>query len=295
MKFHIWQYCPGSHSARALEDVLSIRGHQVFRSVFGPQANLNRYSSNGIRQGYLHINWGCVYGGGLLSSGRKNDMRSRRNFILNNELKFVSNKLHFFQTIPNGSTDYVPAVFGKEQAQVHLNNGATIVARTKLAAHSGDGIVLVKPSVGETPQGTLPNCQLYTIYRKKAEEYRIHFNRYSGLDFIVQQKRKVINHENVNWQIRNHHNGWIYSRENINLPNAVRACATRVSQWWLSNSSLDFGAMDIIYNNQYDQAYCLEINSAPGMEGQTIMDYATRFEQAYTAIYEQGMLPGAYQ
>jgi D-alanine-D-alanine ligase-like ATP-grasp enzyme len=40
---------------------------------------------------------------------------------------------------------------------------------------------------------------------------------------------------------------------------------------------LDFGAIDIIYNESRDQAYVLEVNTAPGLTGQTIQSYADAF------------------
>ena len=43
-------------------------------------------------------------------------------------------------------------------------------------------------------------------------------------------------------------------------------------------SELDFGAVDIIFNERENKAYVLEINSAPGLEGSTIQDYATMLQ-----------------
>jgi len=36
---------------------------------------------------------------------------------------------------------------------------------------------------------------------------------------------------------------------------------------------LDFGAVDIIYNEHEDKYYVLEVNSAPGLEGTTLEKY----------------------
>jgi D-alanine-D-alanine ligase-like ATP-grasp enzyme len=36
---------------------------------------------------------------------------------------------------------------------------------------------------------------------------------------------------------------------------------------------LDFGAADVIYNAQQDRAYSLEVNSAPGIMGTTLVNY----------------------
>jgi D-alanine-D-alanine ligase-like ATP-grasp enzyme len=42
-------------------------------------------------------------------------------------------------------------------------------------------------------------------------------------------------------------------------------------------TGLDFGAVDVIWNAQKEKPYVLEINTAPGLEGQTIADYAAFF------------------
>ena len=36
---------------------------------------------------------------------------------------------------------------------------------------------------------------------------------------------------------------------------------------------LDFGAVDIIWNESEDQYYVLEVNTAPGVEGTTLQKY----------------------
>jgi D-alanine-D-alanine ligase-like ATP-grasp enzyme len=42
---------------------------------------------------------------------------------------------------------------------------------------------------------------------------------------------------------------------------------------------LDFGAADVLFNARRNQAYVLEVNTAPGLEGQTVNDYAEAFKE----------------
>ena len=42
---------------------------------------------------------------------------------------------------------------------------------------------------------------------------------------------------------------------------------------------VDFGAVDVVWNQQNGQAYVLEINTAPGLAGQTITSYANAFRR----------------
>ena len=44
---------------------------------------------------------------------------------------------------------------------------------------------------------------------------------------------------------------------------------------------LDFGAVDIIYNEKENQYYVLEVNTAPGLEGTTLIKYAERFSKLW--------------
>lgn len=174
----------------------------------------------------------------------------------------ASNKLHFFQAaskitglnIPEWTTD--PSVAAKWDK--------TYLARTKLSSHSGEGIIVVEPGQQQ------PTAPLYVLYKKKTHEYRAHVFNGQVID-IVQKKRRA-DFENINSQIRNVQNGWVFCREDIKINNkndlitqALLAC---------NAARLDFGAVDIIYNAKEKKYYVLEVNTAPGLEGQTVTNYA---------------------
>lgn len=134
-----------------------------------------------------------------------------------------------------------------------------VFARTKLHGYGGKGIVIF------TGKEIAP---LYVKYVKKLHEFRIHV----GLDSIIdiQQKKKKLNQE-VNYQIRNIANGWIYARNDIDLPQQeyVEDIAIKA----IKALNLDFGAVDIIYNKQQNKYYILEVNTAPGLQGTTLKKY----------------------
>ena len=50
----------------------------------------------------------------------------------------------------------------------------------------------------------------------------------------------------------------------------------------LKELGLDFGAVDVIWNEHESKAYVLEINTAPGLEGSTVEDYKEFFNRAVT-------------
>ena len=150
-------------------------------------------------------------------------------------------------------------------------DGLTVV-RHKLQGHSGEGIELVER------KENLPDASLYVEYIKKEQEFRIHVGKCSSGNQIIAEQRKArrydVPDEQVNWQVRNHKNGFVFVRGTCSPPSGVRNAARQA----LEASGLSFGAVDVIYNEKERKAYVLEINTAPGLEGQTIEDYANFFK-----------------
>lgn len=143
------------------------------------------------------------------------------------------------------------------------------LARTLLRSHSGKGIVIVE--AGQEP----PHAKLYVQYKKKKHEFRVHVFNKKVID--VTQKKKKVGHEDTNHQIRNHQNGWVYCRENIQKPDGIEELALNAC----AAIGLNHGAVDIIYNQLENKCYVLEINTAPGVEGTTCLKYA---EEIVTGI-----------
>lgn len=185
----------------------------------------------------------------------------------------ASNKLGTFRALENKDDIRIP-VFTADHgvAMGWLRDGISVVVRHQLSGHSGAGIELVNP-----PQDTLPAAPLYVQYIKKQSEFRVHVAFGEVID--VQQKRKRRDLEEgfvANFQVRNHHTGWVYCREDIHEPTGLREMATAA----VLACGLDFGAVDIIHNAKRGENYVLEINTAPGLEGTTVTKYAEAFVKA---------------
>ena len=182
----------------------------------------------------------------------------------------ASDKLETFQiletaelNIPKWSTDM-------ETAKKWIEKGHTVFCRTLTRANSGRGIV-----IAET-EDQLVNAPLYTRYIKKAKEFRVHVFKNEVLD--VQEKRLAHGVEDKQFLIRNHANGFVFCRDNINKPDGLEELAIKA----VKALELDFGAVDIIYNAHYGKCYILEVNTAPGIEGTTLDNYSNRFiKEAY--------------
>jgi len=137
----------------------------------------------------------------------------------------------------------------------------TTVARATLTGHSGQGITIHE-------QGQpLPTVPLYTKYIKKTFECRIHVFNGSVID--AQIKRRKQGAENADNLVRNIHTGWVYCREDYTPEEPAKTLSIAA----VNSLQLDFGAVDLIYNQHYNQYYILEVNTAPGLEGTTLTNY----------------------
>lgn len=191
-------------------------------------------------------------------------------------VRIASNKLDFFRKVSEHNNDILPPwTVDQAEAIRWCAEGKVVVARTILNGHSGSGIVIMDR---DHPDGFV-RAPLYTEYVKKTEEYRIHV---VGNEIIDQQrkvlsKQKADSGDDINWKIRNLANGFIYQRENIRPPDEVRTAAIEA----IRHSGLDFGAVDIVYNDKRKgvKAFVLEVNTAPGLTGTTVQNYARALAQ----------------
>lgn len=258
MTTYIYPYNSGSRSVRALKQALDIRKIRRENS---------RYRNRATN---VVINWGC---------GNIDNQEVMSGRIINNPsvVNDMTHKLRFFQKmqgedlsdfIPPFTTDINVARQWQEEEQ-------HVVARTVLQGHSGEGIVLAGPN------DELVQAPLYTKYIKKREEYRVHVCRKpdgEAVAFDIQRKarRTDVDDNDVNWKIRNNANGFIYARNERHTPHqSVVATALRIFE----ATGLDFGAIDIIYNNHQQRSYALEVNTAPGLEGTTLEQYTLMLQE----------------
>lgn len=258
-RFRIIPYRAGSRSARALAGALDGLQLRLNGSRFQP------------RRDDVIINWGNT-NPPPLPRGALNQ-RAYRYLNEPDDIVRASNKLRFFQLLTEeGCRDIIPE-WWTDRAAIP-DTAFPVVCRTVLAGHSGQGIVIANN------RAELVAAPLYTKYIKKQSEFRIHFGRIDNGNpqtIAVQQKRRSrdVPDDAVNWQVRNHQNGFIYARENVTCTQPVVDAAARAFQ----ATGLDFGAVDVIYNERENRAYVLEINTAPGLEGQTLTDYVNFFNQ----------------
>lgn len=218
------------------------------------------------------INWG------------RSERRFNGHYINEPEkVRIASNKLLCVEVFSEARVPCPESTTSRDVADGWLSDGKTVIARTLLRASGGRGIYLCDP---ETDQ-TLRKAPLYTQYVKKTDEYRVHV--WQGEVIDVQQKRRntAIPDGMVNWQIRNHDNGFIYARDGVNTPSGLHTAACDA----VNALGLDFGAVDLGYNRKHDRCTVYEVNTAPGLEGATLDSYwkalLKTFPQLLTGIYKR--------
>jgi glutathione synthase/RimK-type ligase-like ATP-grasp enzyme len=145
-------------------------------------------------------------------------------------------------------------------AQGWSDNGGTVIVRHLVGASEGRGIEIV------LPRGRVPRAPLYTKYVKKKYEYRVHVMRGEVIDYVEKKLRRG----GTNALVRNTANGYIFAREGVELPADVRVQSIAA----VRALGLDFGAVDVVFNERRGEAYVLEVNTAPGNTGTTTQRYA---------------------
>jgi len=114
---------------------------------------------------------------------------------------------------------------------------------------------------------------LYVLYVKKKDEYRVHV--FNGKSIDVQRKARRLDCEEPNWRVRNYDNGFIYARDGLVAPSSVTEVAVKA----MGKTKLNFGAVDVLFNDKKDRAVVLEVNTAPGLVGTTLTNYIGAFRE----------------
>lgn len=266
--FYLYPHAAKSKGAHALS--LALNGTKLVGK------NTTKYRETPeINDGkpYVLINWGCgSLGNGLI----------RQNTVVLNSVKAVNlcrNKLNFFNCQTKALHPARVPVYTEDLATAMewVEEGIAVMGR-QATGSCGQDIVFFEDDVAK-----FNSSEFWVQYKKKKEEYRIHF--FQGNMIAVQKKAmretdtngEKIDPSTVDFRIRNHRNGFIFKRQDVSVPGDVVDQARLAIQ----NTGLDFGAVDVIWNQYEGKAYVLEINTAPGLEGTTISDYSSAILAAY--------------
>jgi glutathione synthase/RimK-type ligase-like ATP-grasp enzyme len=206
----------------------------------------------------LVINWGCS---------------KEPNFVYNavnslNSFESVAIATNKLETFKRFKSNFIPHPEWITDYNTAKNWKGLIVSRSILNGFGGNGITL-------SESDALSNNQLlYVKYVKKRHEYRVHVFNGFVIDVTWKRKKKGVGHDS---KIRNYKNGWVYCRDNLTEPVDLRLTALRA----ISSLGLNFGAVDIIWNEKQNKCYALEVNTAPGLVGTTLNSYVKAIKDGY--------------
>ena len=233
-----------------------------------------RVRSNGTYRyfnGHLIVNWGNSRLPIWATTAAMTNMLNKPQFV-----SIASDKIATFRQLQT----VMPSVLPEWTTDINVAKGwlinpiygkliNAVVCRELTRANSGRGIVLAT-----TPEDVIP-APLYTRYKPKQIEFRIHVSsRFGFVDAQQKKRRNEVDDDKFNQYIRSHHNGWVFCRENIKVPDEIIA----ISEQALHALNLDFGAVDIGWHEKYGLSL-FEINTAPGIEGQTLTNYVEMFRR----------------
>ena len=252
MRFKLFPYKMGSQSAKALTQGLGIKR---VRPTYD------------ARRRDIIINWG--------NSRPSEILYAEHDLNKHSAIALACNKLKTFNKLNGEGFSSIPDyTIHKSEAESWLQEGDKVYARQTLTGHSGSGIIVVNPS------DILVNAPLYTKATKHKHEYRVHV--FKGKVIDVQQKKKRLDYSGPSTGIRNHSNGWIYARCDINPPEQLLVeCCNAVNIL-----GLDFGAVDVGYRERDNKVFLFEINTAPGLYGTTLQKYVDTFTNYLKDINE---------
>lgn len=246
----IWPFNMGSRSAKLLAravDGLRVRTYGVFRP----------------RQRHIVINWGN-------SDGSRWLQRATR--LLNHpaNVRIASDKVLTFARLAENRIQIPDTTTSRDVARQWLMDGPkfpgklhAVVCRTLTRASEGRGIVLAR-----TPEEIVP-APLYTRYTPKESEFRVHVMCGKIIDVQMKRRRRDFQGDNpIARYIRNHQFGWVFCRNQVEIPEDSKDQALKS----VRELGLDFGAVDIGYHSTYG-CVVYEVNTAPGLEGQTLENY----------------------
>lgn len=250
MKTYMYAYKNGSKSAKLLSEALGIKRL--------------KHEGKPIEVGLL-INWGA--------SSIKRAVTAYRVINEPEAIRLAANKLKTFRKLAENGDINIPEFTENPYTAVEwFDAGQTVVARHTLTGHSGEGISIANAGK-EIPEGFI-DAPLYTKYIRKKQEYRVHVC--NGEAFFIQRKArsKDVADADVNWQIRNHANGFIFAHKDLgDLPFELEEQAVLA----VDQLGLDFGAVDIVFDLDKKRPTVLEVNTACGIEGTTLEKYVEQF------------------
>lgn len=257
MALKLYPYTMGSESGKQLADLL----------------NIKRVRPDGDYVPRIHhsvVNWGSSRIPDWMGTAQRRGVK-----MLNKPeaVAIASNKLEAFKTLISSGVAVPQFTISEQTANEWVQLGHTVIERHILRGNSGEGIRIVNLD-DDSVENYITPAPLYTKFVPKMTEFRVHVFRGRVIDICEKKKRSSENRpENFNRYICSTEVGWVFARNNIRDIPAVKDIAIRA----VAALGLDFGAVDVMYHE--DRPLVLEVNTAPGLMGTTLVNYANAFRR----------------
>lgn len=255
----------------------------------------------------LLINWGC-----------SKPINSNVNAVVFNKpeaIKLAANKLKTFKALDEAEVDIpwytegtVTSMLPEIAARSMEEDRLSFMFRTTATGYGGEGIYVIENLYDKACEyfGMLCDAQevleylvhlknnhpdysfindteFVTQYFKAKNEYRIHV----ACDNVIFCQRKALRTDedrpiHPDFMVRNHENGFIFQQNNIEVPEEVKLASIKA----VKALGLDFGAVDIkAKTNRGEVTYnVLEVNTAPGVTGNTLKTYTDTFKSIHDVL-----------
>lgn len=231
---------------------------------------IRRNSRYPLVEDYI-INWGC--------KTLPTNLIENKEYVWANSpevTELFSNKALLYNHIKEDedlSGEFIQMTDSYETALSWLQSGSSVVCRTLVTASNGRGAYVVDPSTenGEellrVSTAGIP-VKLWSLYFKKRSEYRYHGGLLRDGEFFpiaVQEKRK--RHSYSGDQRLRNAEGYVFkSRCLCDIPEAVSDTVEFVMRLLSCDfPTLAFAGVDVAYNEHYNKAAIIELNTAPGI------------------------------
>lgn len=146
-----------------------------------------------------------------------------------------------------------------------------VMVRSTLTGHSGQGAHYCDGREAAEAAAAEYGCKLVTAYIRKQHEWRVHVVNGKIIDIQIKRKRRGGDADSY---VRNHGNGWVYCRDDVDAPNNVRDCALIAAR----RLGTQICAVDIMTTSN-GVAWLLEVNTAPGLVGSSPGLYAEEIQE----------------
>lgn len=189
-------------------------------------------------------------------------------------------KTKTFQLLRHAGIPIPAFTTSKQEASDWFNESSDhiVFCRTLENSCQGKGIVIARS------KEELVDAPLYTLRVPKKWEYRVHVVSDKAIHF---QQKKRLSLEKLNERgipmgdglIRSYNAGYIFSTNlyhsiNGEVGQSLQSLAIQA----VKALGLDFGAVDLMVTNS-GNVRVLEVNTAPGIEGETVEKYISAFEE----------------